>query len=81
MILNFEATDEQLIAAGMNPQRLRIANMRFEPAFHTTPLYHFNAVWDAWDEREMYALAVNNPGVPVRFPAHAPRMGFVPAIK
>lgn len=76
--MSFNATDSQIIAAGMNPARLRLANMRLDPDFHTAPLYHWNAVWDAWDERELFALAANNPGKAVRFPIHAPRMGFVP---
>jgi hypothetical protein len=36
------------------------------------------AVWDAKDCVSLAALAVNNPGVPVHFPPHAPYMGLVP---
>ena len=79
MKVDYSATDAELLAAGLEPKHLTLAKQPFvRPGAEAVDLTYRPAVWDARERRDLFALAVANPGEPVRFPPHAPRMGFVP---
>jgi hypothetical protein len=77
--VDYSATDAELLAAGLEPKHLVLAAQPFvRPGAESVDLTYLLAVWDARERRDLFALAVANPGQPVRYPPHAPRMGFVP---
>ena len=79
MNLNYEATDEQLLAAGLDAKTLRLSKEPvLRPGARDIDLAYLNSVMDAREQRDLHALAVNNPDVKhVVYPPHAPRMGYV----
>lgn len=79
MIDNYDATDEQLLAAGLDRKWLELSKQPvLRPGAMIIDNGYLNSVMEARERRDLMALAVNNPDVPVYFPTHAPRWGFVP---
>ena len=79
MNLNYDATDAQLLAAGLDAKTLRLSKETvLRPGAVDLDLGYLNAVMDAREQRDLHALAVNNPDMRhVTFPPHAPRMGYM----
>jgi len=78
MNVAYAASDEDLLRF-VSPRVLELARKPFlREGGVDFDIRYALAVWDAKDAVSLAALAVNNPGVPVCFPPHAPYMGLVP---
>jgi hypothetical protein len=78
MNVDYRATDEALLRF-VSPRVLEMAKQPFlRPGGFDLDIPYAMAVWDAKDRVSLAALVINNPGMPVHFPPHAPYMGFVP---
>ncbi len=79
MKIDYQVTDEQLLAFGVQPRIIDLAKKPFlRPGGQDFDIPYALAVWDARDRVSLAALAINNPEVRhVTFPPHAPYMGLV----
>lgn len=86
MIIDYTATDEQVLATGLVSKRVLVLskqwftrpsnNKGFE--MQDLDLSYAMSVWDARERVALAQLVVANPGKPVHFPPVHPTMGVVP---
>lgn len=85
--LDYDVTDEQLIAFGISKRTIELSRQPFMRKSNGKgfempglDLQYALAVWDAKDQVSLAALCINNPGRGhVSFPPGDPYMGFVRA--
>lgn len=86
MIVDYSATDEQVLSTGLVSERILALSKQWfmrpsnDKGFEMQDLdiQYAMAIWDAREKVALAQLIVANPGRPVHFPPTSPTMGFVP---